>query len=85
MNDDRHLPMTQQDNNPHASPSMLLDMFNDLEFPTERATIWTYAKSRKADTLVMNRIKHMPEQTYENMEQFRKAFAEDIDNYGVTH
>lgn len=85
MNNDRHLPATTQDNNPHASVSTLLDIFSDLEFPAERASIWTYARSRKAGSSVLKRIQHMPEKTYENMEEFRQAFADDIENYGVTH
>jgi hypothetical protein len=81
MDHNPHLPATTRDS---GSQVYNPQYFGGMAFPAERASIWTHARSRKADVLTLNRIKHMPERSYKDMEDFRKAFAEDLDNYGNT-
>lgn len=81
MHNERHLPA---ENNAHLNPALLLDIFGDMDFPAERASIWAHARRHKADERVMARIKHMPEKSYRNMEQFRQAFSAELENYGQT-
>ena len=78
------------ENQPHDSPRQnqadyWLDIFGDVDFPTHRGGLWEHARTRKADALLLNRIKEMPERTYKNMEDFRKAFAAKLENYGSVH
>ncbi|MBU0859851.1 MAG: DUF2795 domain-containing protein [Alphaproteobacteria bacterium] len=81
MNNNPHLPATTRDSGAQAYNAQI---FSDMDFPAEPAAIWTHAHSRKADVLTLNRIKHMPERAYKDVEDFRKAFAEDLENYGNT-
>jgi hypothetical protein len=81
---------THNENLPHNGPRQntadyWLDIFGDVDFPVHRAGLWKHARSRKADPLLLNRIKEMPEHSYKSMEEFRKAFGGRIDNHGNTH
>lgn len=81
---------THTGHTPHNGPrrddaDYWLDIFGDVDFPVKRAALWEHARSRKADVLLLNRIKEMPERTYKNMEEFRKVFGAKLDNYGATH
>lgn len=80
----------QHENQPHTGPRQddadyWLDIFGDVDFPMHRTGLWRHARSRKADVLLLNRIKDMPERSYKSMEEFRKAFGAALENYGSTH
>lgn len=78
------------ENTPHNGPRQdnadyWLDIFGDVDFPAQRAGLWEHARNRKADALLLTRLRDMPERTYKNMEDFRKAFGADLENYGNVH
>lgn len=80
----------RQENTPHNSPRQdssdyWLDIFGDVDFPVHRAGLWEHARSHKADALLLNRLKDMPERTYKNIEDFRKVFGGRLENYGNIH
>lgn len=62
-----------------------LRFFGGLSFPVERRQIWDYALRHQAAPAIMHSLREIPERTYSTMEEFRKAFAEALENYGAVN
>lgn len=52
------------------------------EFPQEHEALVRVARERLSPDMI-TRLERMPRCTYNTVEEFRKAFVEDIENYGV--
>lgn len=61
-----------------------LRFFGGLSFPVERRQIWDYAMRHQAAPTILHSLREIPERTYFTMEEFRKSFAEALENYGGT-
>lgn len=78
------------ENHPHTGPRQdnadyWVDIFGDVDFPIHRAGLWNHARKRKADPLLLNNLKNMPERSYKSIEEFRQIFSAQLENYGNLH
>jgi len=72
------------DNKRRKAQALTPDLFDDMQFPATRECFVDWAKERGIAGDQLNRLRQMPERTYNSINEFHDAFAHDLNNYGAT-
>jgi|GEM_PF-2725213 len=72
--------------NPSATDSFDFDTeLQGMQFPLNRQGIIDFARDNDVENeMFMERLNTLPNTTYKNMEDFRRAYGADMDDYGAT-